>query len=118
MAVHEVPDLRCRYVEVVLPPGKVTDLTDLTEVDADVDRAIRADVQVQGEPVRVRWDGGEPAQNKGHRILTHQVFTLHGDALRRARFTPAAPGSDLLPLFASQISVTLYYPDGEAPAAP
>jgi len=114
MAVHEVPDLRCRYVEMVLAPGEVTPLTDL---DADIDRAVRADVQVQGEPVRVRWDGGEPAQNVGHRILTHQLFTLHGDPLRRARFTPAAPGSDLLPMFPSQISVTLYYADGSVPPA-
>ena len=118
MAVHEVPELRCRYVEVVLPPGKVTDLTDLAEADADVDNAIRADVQVQGEPVRVRWDGGEPAQNKGHRLMSTQIVTFHGDAMRRARFTPAAPGTDMLPLFPSQISVTLYYADGEAPAAP
>lgn len=115
MAVHEVPDRRCTYLEVVLPPGRVTDLIDL---DADVDTAVRADVQVQGEPVRARWDGGEPAQNKGHRLLTHQVWVLHGDALRRARFTPAAPGTDLLPLFPSQISITLYYADGEPAAAP
>jgi hypothetical protein len=102
----EIPDLNCRYFEIPLPPGRVTTLA---VADVDLDAAVRADLQVLGEPVRLRWDGGDPAQNRGVKLLTNQLVVLHGEALRRVRLTPSAPGSDLLPLFPSQVGVALYY---------
>jgi hypothetical protein len=104
---YDVPDLPCRYLEVQAPPGRITKLEDAVD---DIDKAVRADVQIQSEPIRVRWDGGDPAQNRGVKLNPDMLVTLHGVTVQRARFTPSAPGADLPPLFPSKLAVTLYFP--------
>jgi hypothetical protein len=104
----EVPDLPCRYIEKVLPPGKVVALG----TEEELEGVMRAHVQILGEPARARFDGTDPRQSSGIRLPGLQIISLRGESVRLARFIVAAPGEHP-PHFPSGLGIALYSaPDG------